>query len=184
MGVVGLGYVGRPLAVALHRHFSVVAFDTDRRLVGALKGGVDRTRSVDNSLIHEMRGCFTAAAAGLRRCSFIIITVPTPISVDRTPDLKPLKLAASTVGRNLSPGCVVVLESTVYPGVTEEVVAPIIARESGLEAGKGFHLGYSPERINPGDHTHTIDRLVKVVAGDHTSVDGAYGLGLRDGYRR
>ena len=170
VGVVGLGYVGRPLAVALQRHFSVVAFDTDRRLVAALKGGVDRTRSVDSRLIHEMRGCFTSAAAALRRCSFIIMTVPTPISADRTPDLEPLKLAASTVGRNVRPGCVVVLESTVYPGVTEDVVAPIIARESGLDAGRGFHLGYSPERINPGDHTHTIDKLVKVVAGDRTEV--------------
>lgn len=170
VGVVGLGYVGRPLAVALKRHFSVVAFDTDRRLVAALQRGVDRTKSVDNRLIHEMRRSFTSAAAGLRRCSFIIITVPTPISADRTPDLEPLKLAASTVGRNLSRGCVVVLESTVYPGVTENVLAPIIAKESGLEYGTGFHLGYSPERINPGDHTRTVDKLVKVVAGDRTKV--------------
>ena len=98
------------------------------------------------------------------------ITVPTPIAIDLTPDLGPLKAAARTVGRNLSPGCVVVLESTVYPGVTEDVVAPIIAEESGLEAGTGFHLGYSPERINPGDKAHTIDQLVKVVAGDNDRV--------------
>lgn len=170
VGVVGLGYVGRPLSVALQRHFAVVAFDTDRRLVASLQRGVDRTKSVDNRLILGMRGCFTSAAVGLRRCSFIIITVPTPISADRTPDLEPLRLAASTVGRNLSQGCVVVLESTVYPGVTENVLAPIIAKESGLEAGKGFHLGYSPERINPGDRTRTVDKLVKVVAGDRAKV--------------
>ena len=170
VGVVGLGYVGRPLAVALRRHFSLVAFDCDKQLVQALQRGLDRTRSVDDRLILEMSGCFTSEPAGLRRCSFIVMTVPTPISADRIPDLKSLKIAARTVGRNLSPGCVVVLESTVYPGVTEDVVAPIIARESGLEAGRGFHLGYSPERINPGDQIHTIDKLVKVVAGECAEV--------------
>ena len=170
VGVVGLGYVGRPLAVALQRHFSVVGFDTDRELVRTLQSGLDRTGSVNNSTIREMSECFTADATFLNRCSFIIITVPTPIAIDLTPDLGPLKAAARTVGRNLSPGCVVVLESTVYPGVTEDVVAPIIAEESGLEAGTGFHLGYSPERINPGDKAHTIDQLVKVVAGDNDRV--------------
>ena len=170
VGVVGLGYVGRPLSVALQRHFSVVGFDTDRKLVRRLQSGLDRTGSVNNSNIREMRECFTSDATVLNRCSFIIITVPTPIATDLTPDLGPLKAAALTVGRNLSPGCVVVLESTVYPGVTEDVVAPIIAEESGLEAGIGFHLGYSPERINPGDKTHTIEQLVKVVAGANDKV--------------
>ena len=141
LGVVGLGYVGRPLAVALQRHFSVVGFDIDRELVRTLRSGLDRTGSVNNSTIREMSECFTSNVTFLNRCSFIIITVPTPIGIDLTPDLGPLKTAARTVGRNLSPGFVVVLESTVYPGVTEDVVAPIIAKESGLEAGTGFHLG-------------------------------------------
>ena len=170
VGVVGLGYVGRPHAAALQRHFSVFAFDIDQELVQTLRSGLDRTRSVDNSIIREMSECFSFDPAILNRCSFIIVTVPTPISMDHTPNLEPLKAAVCTVGRNLRPGCMVVLESTVYPGVTEEVVAPIIAQESGLEAGTGFHLGYSPERINPGDDTHTIDRLVKVCAGESTEV--------------
>ena len=125
---------------------------------------------MNNGTIREMSECFTSDATFLNRCSFIIITVPTPIGIDLTPDLRPLKTAARTVGRNLSPGCVVVLESTVYPGVTEDVVAPIIAKESGLEARTGFHLGYSPERINPGDKAHTIEQLIKVVAGDNDKV--------------
>ena len=170
VGVVGLGYVGRPLAVALQRYFSVLGFDTDRQLVRTLQSGSDRTRSVDNSLIREMSKRLTFDATVLKRCAFIIMTVPTPIAIDHTPDLEPLKAAARTVGRNINPGCVVVLESTVYPGVTEDVVAPIIAEESGLEAGSGFHLGYSPERISPGDDTHTIDQLVKVVAGESERV--------------
>ena len=170
MGVVGLGYVGRPLAAALQRHFSVFAFDTDTRLVQALARGVDRTGSVDDSLIRAMRGCFSSNPTVLRRCSFIILTVPTPISTDRTPDLKALTEAAKTVGTNLARGSVVVLESTVYPGVTEDIVAPIIAQESGLRAGRGFHVGYSPERINPGDDFHTIENLAKVVAGDCADV--------------
>ena len=170
IGVVGIGYVGTPLAVALHRHFSVFGFDTDGQRVRTLQGGVDRTRSVDNSRIREMSGCFTSDAAVLKQCSFIIITVPTPVSTDHTPDLEPLKCAARIVGRNLKGGSVVVVESTVYPGVTEEVVGPIIAHASGLEPGTGFHLGYSPERINPGDDTHTLEQLVKVVAGGSPQV--------------
>ena len=170
VGVVGLGYVGTPLAVALKRHFSVYGFDTDCRLIRTLRGGVDRTRSVGNSRIREMSGCFTSDATILKQCSFIIVTVPTPITFDHTPDLEPLKNAARTIGRNLRRGSVVVVESTVYPGVTEEVVGPIIADESRLEAGKEFHLGYSPERINPGDDTHGLEQLVKVVAGGNRQV--------------
>ena len=170
IGVVGLGYVGTPLAVALHRHFSVFGFDTNRLRIAALQEGVDRTRSVENSQIPEMHRCFTSDAVVLRQCSIIIITVPTPITIDHTPDLGPLKTAARTIGANIKSGSVVIVESTVYPGVTEEVVAPVIADESGLDIGTGFHVGYSPERINPGDHVHTLEQLVKVVAGGSDEV--------------
>ena len=183
VGVVGLGYVGRPLAAALQRHFSVYGFDTDHRRIRALRGEGGATGAVETVETGGLRGMrrdrLTADPAVLGECSFVIITVPTPITGDRVPDLEPLRAAARSIGRNLKPGCVVVVESTVYPGVTEEVVGPIIARESGREAGAGFHLGYSPERINPGDDAHTLERLVKVVAGADRRVlelmSGVYG---------
>ena len=170
IGVVGLGYVGRPLAAALHRHFSVYGFDTDERLIRALRAKTNGTRSVEDRRLREMKNYLTSDPAVLRQCSFIVITVPTPITADRVPDLEPLRGAARTIGRNLKDGCVVVVESTVYPGVTEDVVGPIIAHESGLKAGTGFHLGYSPERINPGDDTHTLEQLVKVIASNEQPV--------------
>ena len=170
IAVVGLGYVGTPLMAALHRHFSVYGFDTDRRRIAALQRGVDVTRSADPCHIRAMRGCFTCDAAALKRCSLVIVAVPTPVTPDRLPDLEALRAAARTIGRNMQRGTVVVVESTVYPGVTEDVVGAIIADESGLPAGVGFHLGYSPERINPGDDMHTLERLVKVVAGESPAV--------------
>lgn len=170
IGVVGLGYVGAPLAAALGRHFSVYGFDSDARVVAGLRQGVDRTRTVDEGQIRDLGRRCTSDAAVLRECSVVIVAVPTPITEDRTPDLEPLTSAARTIGRNLKKGSLVVVESTVYPGVTEEVVGPVIADESRLEAGRGFHLGYSPERVNPGDHTHTVDRMVKVVAAESRAV--------------
>ena len=155
---------------ALHRHFSVYGFDTDESRIAALQCGDDVTRSADPSRIRAMRGCFTSDAAVLTRCSLVIVAVPTPVTSDRLPDLDALRTAARTIGRNMQRGTVVVVESTVYPGVTEDVVGAIIADESGLPAGVGFHLGYSPERINPGDDTHTLERLVKVVAGESPAV--------------
>ena len=188
IGVVGLGYVGRPLAVALNRKFSVYGFDTDDTLVRTLRSGLDATRSVNNSELRGVSDRFTSDPAVLRHCSVIIISVPTPINRDRTPDLGSLKAASRTVGRNLPAGCVVVVESTVYPGVTEEVVAPIVAHESGREVGRGFHVGYSPERISPGDDSHTLDRLVKVVAGGDYRVTeliaAVYGAVTRSGVYR
>ena len=170
VAVVGLGYVGTPLMAVLHRHYSVYGFDTDRRRIAALQRGVDVTRSADPCRIRSMRACFTTDAAVLKRCSVIIVAVPTPVTADRLPDLEALRAAARTIGRNMQRGTVVVVESTVYPGVTEAVVGAIIADESGLPAGVGFHLGYSPERINPGDDMHTLERLVKVVAGESSAV--------------
>ena len=170
VAVVGLGYVGTPLMAALHRHFSVYGFDTDDRRVAALQCGVDVTRSTDRCRIRAMSERCTSDAAILRRCSLVIVTVPTPVTSTHQPDLRALRTAARTIGRNLQRGTVVVVESTVYPGVTEEVVGAVIAEESGLPAGEGFHLGYSPERINPGDDAHTLERLVKVVAAESSAV--------------
>jgi UDP-N-acetyl-D-galactosamine dehydrogenase len=125
---------------ALHRHFSVYGFDTDQRRIAALQRGVDVTRSADPCRIRSMRACFTTDAAVLKRCSVIIVAVPTPVTSDRLPDLEALRAAARTIGRNMQRGTVVVVESTVYPGVTEEVVGAVIAEESGLPAGRGFTL--------------------------------------------
>ena len=166
VAVVGLGYVGTPLMAALHHNFSVYGFDTDQRRIAALQRGVDTTRSADAPRIADMSERFTSDAAVLARCSLVIVAVPTPVTLDHRPDLEALRAAARTVGQNIRRGAVVIVESTVYPGVTEEVVGPIIAEEAGMQAGEDFHIGYSPERINPGDDLHTVERLVKVVAGD------------------
>ena len=170
VAVVGLGYVGTPLVAALDRHFSVYGFDTDRRRIAELRRGVDMTRSTDACQIRAMSERFTTDASVIGRCSLIIVAVPTPITSDHLPDLEALKAAACTIGRNIRRGTVVIVESTVYPGVTEDVVGAIIADESGLRLGDGFHLGYSPERINPGDDKHSLERMVKVVAAQCTVV--------------
>ena len=170
IAVVGLGYVGTPLMAALNRHFSVYGFDTDQRRIAALRRGVDVTRSAEECHIRDIGDRFTCDATVLGRCSLVIVAVPTPVTPEHRPDLEALKAAARTVGQNIRRGAVVIVESTVYPGVTEEVVGSIIAEEAGLRTGEDFHLGYSPERINPGDDLHTVDRLVKVVAGDCIAV--------------
>ena len=172
VAVVGLGYVGTPLMAALDHYFSVYGFDTDHRRIETLRRGVDPTSSADPHRIRAMGDCFTADPVVFRRCSLIIVAVPTPVTSDHLPDLSALEAAARTIGRNILRGSVVIVESTVYPGTTEEVVGAIIAEESGLQAGEGFHLGYSPERINPGDAVHTLERLVKVVAGESPAVTG------------
>ena len=149
--VVGLGYVGRPLAEAFARSLSVIGFDTDAARLKRLSSGEGLSLTGDPRRI-----------AG---ADFVIICVPTPVTPSKEPDLSPVRSAAGTVGRNLKRGAVVILESTVFPGVTEELVKPILERESGLKCGEGFRIGYSPERVNPGDEEHTIDKTVKVVAG-------------------
>ncbi len=170
IGVVGLGYVGLPLAVLLAKKFSVVGFDISEKRIKELKEGFDRTGEVEREELLKTTSRFTTDERELRRCRLIIVTVPTPIDRHKIPDLRPLKAATRTVGRNLSEGSVVVYESTVYPGVTEEVCVPILETESGLKWKEGFHVGYSPERVNPGDKKHTIDRIVKVVSGDTPEV--------------
>lgn len=170
IGVVGLGYIGTPLLVALRRCFSVYGYDRDAHRVRELRHGADWTRSSRPEELRSVSRYVTTDASVLRRCRFIIITVPTPTKADCAPDLDPLKDAARTVGEHLAPGTAIVVESTVYPGVTEDVVGPILSRRSGLKAGEAFHLGYSPERMNPGDRKHSLEAIPKVVAGDSPAV--------------
>jgi len=164
--VVGLGYVGLPLALALARSFQVVGFDSDASRIEALLNGVDWTGEVEARALEETTLEFAARDEAITGADFYIVAVPTPVDEANKPDLGILKAATVTVGRRLAKGSVVVFESTVYPGVTEDVCGPILARESGLTRGVDFHLGYSPERINPGDPVHTVDRITKIVAGE------------------
>ena len=162
--MIGLGYVGLPVAVAFGRLGRVVAFDIDQGRIDELKRGHDRTGEVAAADLAAADLLLTADPAELAQADFHIVTVPTPITADRRPDLGPLVAASTTVGRALRKSAIVVYESTVYPGLTEEVCAPILARESGLVLGRDFALGYSPERINPGDRRHRLETIVKVVA--------------------
>ena len=164
IAVIGLGYVGLPLAVTLSKKFRVVGFDIDSARVRELKEGYDRTGEVEREKIISSAIEFTDRAERLRECRLIIVTVPTPIDRHKIPDLRPLKAATVTVGRNMTPGTTVVYESTVYPGVTEEICVPILEKESGLKYMEEFRVGYSPERVNPGDKNHTIEKIVKVVS--------------------
>jgi UDP-N-acetyl-D-galactosamine dehydrogenase len=167
IAIVGLGYVGLPVALASARSFpKVIGYDIDPSRVDELRRGYDRTHEVDGASLASSSLELTTDAEALRDASFVIVTVPTPIDGNRQPDLRPLESASLAVGRVLQKGAVVVYESTVYPGVTEELCGPILARASGLRQGVDFHLGYSPERINPGDREHTLERIVKVVSGD------------------
>ncbi len=167
VAVVGLGYVGLPLAVALARHFHVIGFDISETRIAELKSGQDHTREVTPE---NLRGCgieFSSAPADLGRAGVIIVAVPTPIDEHHNPDLRPLESASRSVGRNMKAGATVVYESTVYPGMTEEFCVPILEKESGLAFGRDFTVGYSPERINPGDKVHTLESVVKIVSGSN-----------------
>ena len=165
VAVVGLGYVGLPLAVALARHFSVIGFDVAKERVARLATGHDHTGEVDDASMTATTIRFTADPADLAGAGVIIVAVPTPVDDHKTPDLSPVKKASKTVGRVMSRGSIVVFESTVYPGVTEDVCVPILEKESGLTFGRDFSVGYSPERINPGDKVHTLESVMKIVAG-------------------
>jgi UDP-N-acetyl-D-galactosamine dehydrogenase len=166
IAVVGLGYVGLPLAVYLSRHFPVVGFDIDPSRIEQLRNGVDRTRELTaEELTASSRITYSDDLKALGDCNFYIVTVPTPIDPAKRPDLSALIAASRTVGRALSKQSVVVYESTVYPGVTEEVCAPILAEASGLKLNEDFFVGYSPERINPGDHAHRLPDIIKVTSG-------------------
>ena len=167
--VVGLGYVGLPLAVLLSRKFKVLGYDVNERRIEELKNGIDKTGEV--GLIKDFGNLeFSCDETRIKDCRLIIVAVPTPVDKLKDPDLQFLRNASSLVGRNMIAGSVVVYESTVWPGLTEEICVPILEKETGLKWKRDFHVGYSPERVNPGDKKHTIEKIVKVVAGDTPEV--------------
>lgn len=165
LAVIGLGYVGMPIAVAFARKIKVIGYDLNEEKIKTYKSGIDPTREVGDENIRATSVEFTSDEARLREAKFHIVAVPTPVNADHTPDLRPVEGASAILGRNLSRGSIVVFESTVYPGVTEEVCVPILERESGLKCGVDFKVGYSPERINPGDKVHRLETIVKIVSG-------------------
>ena len=168
--VVGLGYVGLPLAVALAKHYSVVGFDINQDRIQELQKGYDRTAEIDESTLKTTALHVTDNAQEIENQEIYIVTVPTPITKDNKPDLTPLEKSCETLGKVIQKGAIIVFESTVYPGVTEDICGPLLAKISGLTQGQDFFLGYSPERINPGDKVHTVDKITKVVAGETPSV--------------
>ena len=189
IGVIGLGYVGLPLAVYLARHFPVLGFDIDKERVAELSGGVDRTREVtEEEFAHAAQIAYSAEVASLKDANFYIVTVPTPVDQAKRPDLSALVAASHVVGSVLSPGNVVVYELTVFPGATEEVCVPQIEKASGLAFNRDFFAGYSPERINPGDKTHRLPSIVKVTSGSTPEaadlVDAVYAKVITAGTHR
>lgn len=172
LSLVGLGYVGMPIAVAFAKKIDVIGFDVNASKIELYRKGIDPTKEVGDETIRESSVNFTADETELRKAKFHIVAVPTPVNDDHTPDLSPVKGASKILGRNLTKGSVVVFESTVYPGVTEDVCVPILEEESGLKCGDDFKIGYSPERINPGDKLHRLENIKKVVSGmDEETLD-------------
>lgn len=166
LAVVGLGYVGMPIAVAFARKgLHVIGFDTNQHKIDLYRSGTDPTKEVGDEQIRHARMLFTAEEAQLRNADFIVVAVPTPVNFDHTPDLTPVVGASTIIGRNLKKGVVVVYESTVYPGCTENVCIPLLEKGSGLVCGRDFKVGYSPERINPGDKVHRLENIRKIVSG-------------------
>ena len=172
LSLVGLGYVGMPIAVAFAKKIDVIGFDLNAKKIELYKSGIDPTKEVGDEAIRTTTVGFTADETKLREAKFHIVAVPTPVNDDHTPDLTPVEGASEIVGRNLTRGTIVVYESTVYPGVTEDICVPILERESGLKCGVDFKVGYSPERINPGDKVHRLETITKIVSGmDEESLD-------------
>ncbi len=164
LALVGLGYVGMPIAVEFAKHINTIGFDINEKRVNEYKNGIDSTNEIGDN-IKNARVDFTADPIRLREAIFIIVAVPTPVNDDNTPDLRPVEGASRIVGQNLKQGAIVVFESTVYPGVTEDICVPIIEEESGLKCGIDWKIAYSPERINPGDSVHTLTSIQKIVSG-------------------
>lgn len=187
IGIVGLGYVGLPLATTFATRFDVVGYDRSAPRVNELLAGRDHTHEVESRLLKNKHLKFTTNPSALRKCTFVIVAVPTPVNLANEPDLEPLESSSRTVGRILTRGMIVVYESTVYPGCTEEICRPILEKESGLKLGD-FALGYSPERVNPGDKTHRVSTITKVVSGhDKAALDrvaATYGAVIRAGVHR
>lgn len=172
ISVVGLGYVGMPMAVAFSKKVDVIGFDLNKKKIDLYKSGIDPTNEVGEVEIKKTTVEFTADENRLREAKFHIVAVPTPINSDKTPNLSPVEGASKIIGRNLNKGSIVVYESTVYPGVTEDICIPILEKESGLKCGVDFKIGYSPERINPGDKVHKLENIIKIVSGiDKESLD-------------
>ena len=172
LSLVGLGYVGMPIAVAFAKKIQVVGFDLNEHKIELYKNGIDPTNEVGNEVIKNTTVEFTADPSRLREAKFHIVAVPTPVNADHTPDLTPVEGASRILGQNLTKGSVVVFESTVYPGVTEDICVPILEKESGLKCGVDFKIGYSPERINPGDKVHRLETIIKIVSGmDEETLD-------------
>ena len=165
IALVGLGYVGMPIAVAFAKKAKVVGFDLNKEKIAAYKAGKDATKEVGDEAISKTTVEFTSDPEDLKGAKFHIVAVPTPINQDKTPDLYPVESASEILGRNLTKGSIVVYESTVYPGVTEDICVPILEKESGLKCGVDFKIGYSPERINPGDKVHRLENIKKIVSG-------------------
>ncbi len=189
IGVIGLGYVGLPVALGFARRFpGTVGFDINREKVEELRQGHDRNGEWECSALQDSSLYMTSDPEDLRPCTFFVVAVPTPLDGNRNPDLTPMIRASELVGRVLKPGDLVVYESTVYPGVTEEICGPVLATVSGLRQGEDFRLGYSPERINPGDREHTLERIVKIVSGEDADtleqVAFAYGEVISAGVHR
>jgi UDP-N-acetyl-D-galactosamine dehydrogenase len=188
IAVVGLGYVGLPIAVEFGKQVPVIGFDINKNKVDELRRGLDRTGEVSEDDLRSAQVQFTSEPTELKSADFIIVAVPTPINESLQPDLRALRMCSETIGSNMSPGTIVVYESTVYPGVTEEVCLPILEKKSGMKAGLDFKVGYSPERINPGDKEHTLAKIVKVVsAQDPESLEivaETYGMVVKAGIHR
>lgn len=165
IAVIGLGYVGLPVAIEFAKKYRVIGYDVNKEKLETYKRGIDVTGEVGDEAVQNTTMTFTHEEEMLRECKFHIVSVPTPINLDKTPNLAPIISASETIGRNLTKGSIVVYESTVYPGTTEEICVPILEKESGLKFGEDFKVGYSPERINPGDKVHTLTKIVKVVSG-------------------
>ena len=164
LALVGLGYVGMPIAVEFAKHIQVIGFDINEKRVNEYRNGIDSTNEVGEAIKHTTVD-FTSDPNRLSEATFIIVAVPTPVKDDNSPDLQPVEGASKTIGQHLTPGSIVVFESTVYPGVTEDICVPIIEKESGLKCGVDWKIGYSPERINPGDSVHTLTNIQKIVSG-------------------
>ena len=172
LSLVGLGYVGMPIAVAFAKKVNVIGYDLNAKKIELYKSGVDPTKEVGDEAIRNTTVNFTSDETMLKKAKFHIVAVPTPVNDDHTPDLTPVEGASRILGRNLTKGSIVVFESTVYPGVTEDICVPILEKESGLKCGVDFKIGYSPERINPGDKVHRLETITKIVSGmDEETLD-------------
>jgi UDP-N-acetyl-D-galactosamine dehydrogenase len=165
LSLVGLGYVGLPLAIAFDKKVDVIGFDINKEKIETYKSGIDPTNEIGGEGVKNSSVFFTNDESKLRECNFHVVAVPTPTNEDKTPDLRPVIGSSEIIGRNLTKGSIVVYESTVYPGVTEEICVPILERESGLKCGQDFKVAYSPERINPGDKVNRLENIVKIVSG-------------------